>query len=176
MRGRPWFDLHPMSNEPDRTQHAIPYTIHGDDVRVHANSKVYVLTCSSALSRAPSDVSRLLVSALLSRLCVKTKVHGRVINRTIDKLHEMLAWSFSCLLKGTWPSHDHLGQPLTGWRAAKANTPLAGPWRTAFCHMRGDLECKARSLLLEQRIPVARKSLAIAPPKQDVERSRGVIQ
>ena len=139
-----WYQRHPMLAVPERMEHTVPYTLHGDDVRAHNNSKVYILTCSSALSRAPSDKSRLLVTSLLSRLCVKEHVHGLLVNRTADEVHRMISWSFGCLLEGKWPSRDWAGRKLRGRRAQRAGLSLAGPWRAAFVHMRGDLEFKAR--------------------------------
>ena len=35
---------------------------------------------------------------------------------TFDALFEVVAWSFRVLQTGFWPTHDHNGLPLTGWR------------------------------------------------------------
>ncbi len=134
-----------MLADAERMTHTVPYTLHGDDVRVHNNSKVYVITCSSALTRAPSKVSRLLVTAFLSRLSVKRTVGGRVLNQSIDEIHQTISHSSHCLLEGRWPRTDYKGRPFSGFRVDMAGRPLAGPWRAAFSHMRGDLEFKARA-------------------------------
>ena len=139
-----WVQKHPMLTELERMDFTVPFTLHGDDVQVQNNSKIYILQSSSALSRAPSNLSKLLVSAILSRTMVKNKFSGITINETADELHKMVADSFRVLLEGVWPYVDYLRRPYTGWRAKKAGTPLAGPWRAAFSHVRGDLEFKAR--------------------------------
>ena len=54
-----------------------------------------------------------------------------------------LKWNIDVLLSGQFPSHDHLGNPLTGRRAERRGE-LAGGWRAAFVGHTADCKEKVR--------------------------------
>ena len=54
-----------------------------------------------------------------------------------------LKWNVDVLLSGQFPSHDHLGKPLTG-RRAEMRGELAGGWRAAFVGHTADCKEKVR--------------------------------
>lgn len=57
--------------------------------------------------------------------------------KTMEPIWAAIAWSFNVALSGSWPSVDHEGRPLAGWRGKRAGQALCGgPF--ALTELRGD--------------------------------------
>ena len=131
-----WVREHPARRCGSRTLHdLIPISIHGDEVAYSKRSKGLVLSCTSDVSRACTLDKSLLILFLPADVCIK--------DITVDEVLSVLPWSFDCLMRGEFPTHDHLGRPFgpsDGWRFKMRRRRLMGHWRGAFSHVRNDLE------------------------------------
>ena len=76
---------------------------------------------------------RIWIAAFSKRVLCRCGCFGRC---TLDGIWDIVAWSMKALLVGRWPTLDHLGQPLTGWRREKAGQPFR--FRAAVIASRGD--------------------------------------
>ena len=90
----------------------------GDAAPLSKRESLYLLTY-----RVLSGVhrQRLWIAAISKRSLCQCGCFGRC---TFDAIFDHVSWSCLALVAGKWPSVDHLGRPLTGWRAEKAGTPL----------------------------------------------------
>lgn len=110
----------------------IPLGVHGDDAAFNKKDKLIVLNFNSVLKNRATIDSRLVITCLqYSRMLPMV---------TLRELYKVISWSFECLARGVWPAANHAGQPLNGWRAAKAGSRIAGPFSFVFSETRGDMK------------------------------------
>ena len=67
------------------------------------------------------------------------------------EIHQWQDWNIEVMLSGVHPTHDHLKNPMTGWRARLAGEPLAGGFRGAFTSWLGDGKEEARTHRLPRK-------------------------
>lgn len=137
-----WYQSHPAVQQGLDT--TIPMGFYGDGARFSQNDSMEAFCWNSILTAtvgSPLD-NRFLIA------CVPT---ARCLPWTLHQIAAPIAWSFSVLLDGTWPSADHLGRPWQprSLRAQRAGTQLAAGWRAAFVESRGDWEFQVRLYRLQ---------------------------
>ena len=128
-----WVQRHPVLTTGG-IKRVVPIILHGDDVQAMKYQNVGVIQWSSTLSPVFSTLkSRLLFAVVPYNLIVKGK--------TLVKLFEVLAWSFTHMLLGYFPVRGFNDEPFTdAWRSGRAGTPLADGWRAASYSHRADLQ------------------------------------
>ena len=132
--GQEWMKRHPVSEFRDQWNNFIPIGLHGDDVQtVRTSNKYKVLACTwnSCIGTA-------------RRYPIFVCPYIRMAPGTVDELLDVIRWSMTCLLAGTWPETDHTGEKfISGYRARNAGQPLDPSHhnhRGVFAQMRGDLK------------------------------------
>ena len=103
----------------------------GDSAPMSRNTSLFLLTF-----RILSGVhaQRYWVAAITKKIC-NCGCAGRC---TFDRLWEVVAWSCRVMISGVWPTHDHAGRLLVGWRADLARTGTPFAWRAAVVAKCGD--------------------------------------
>ncbi len=97
----------------------IPVGMHGDDAGVSAGEKVLVLTWGALTSAGGAPDTRIVFT-----MCQATEASkGATV---VPKIYKVLAWSFSALASGCWPTTDHEGAvfPPDSARGRRAGSPL----------------------------------------------------
>ena len=108
------------------------------------------MTWSSVLCRLESRLSRFLIAAV-------PLMHA--LDATLHKVYELTRWSFEAMLSGVFPDRDPEGNPWPAgsWRAARAGTRIAGPFRAVLAQVLGDWKWLKEAFKLKygyDRIPV----------------------
>jgi hypothetical protein len=115
------FHRHPIHADPHLYNKTVPIGVHGDDVADVRDDKVTVVTFGSVCGlRMNAWDSRFVFTILPYRLQV-----GR---ETLWAIFEIFMWSLQCAMSGTFPLHDHAGNPFPpgSWRRRVAGSPIAG--------------------------------------------------
>ena len=122
---------HPVRRLDNFRNRVIPIRLHGDGVPVGKakGRSMDLLTINSLTGNLGSSWDRtLMLVAMIDS--IKTK-GGPNNEQTMDKVWNILLWSFACCLQGTWPRLDWNKEPLQGWRAERAGQDLVG----GYCFM-----------------------------------------
>ena len=115
---------HPLLTNFDAT---IPIGIHGDAGSFSKQDSLMVLSWNSVLGSGTTRYKRFVITFI--RKSVYTKA-------TLDRIMEIVAWSFNTMAKGTPPAFDWSGRPLPS--SSSSSTTLAGPYTGVLCQVRGD--------------------------------------
>ena len=94
----------------------MPLALHGDGVPISGlgKSRVQTVTNWSWYSLVTSCVSTADSLIFVYAMCDKMRQHGETLDGTAHHFLMLLRWSFQCLFKGTWPTHDYLGNAPFG--------------------------------------------------------------
>ena len=126
-----WYRAHPGRHLVERhPRKCIPVRIWGDDAAATKDKSLYCLSVSSVVT--------LHLASLFSRMLIFAVTVGRFVN--LEPLWRMLLWSLQCLLDGIMPAVDHLNQPLTGERLAKAGLEVCAGLAFLLTQFTGDLK------------------------------------
>jgi hypothetical protein len=130
LAGEDWMKKHPLP-APDRPV-CVPISLWGDDGPFSKNDQLLVLSWTGCLATRSTMRSRFLFTVVPHR--------WKRAKRTTRELLEILRWSCDCLLNGTYPTHDHNGQPWPDADPRKmvAGRPLANGLRGAVTEIKGD--------------------------------------
>ena len=105
VRGAPWLADHPVYGlDSARQAKMVPFFMFGDDAAVFEHEKMCVMFAGSVMSDADSWDSRFLYSIM--------PYNWMIPGKTLEDMHQPLAWSFDCGFDGLYPHLDHLGSPL----------------------------------------------------------------
>ena len=140
-----WHARHPaVQQQPDPTMR-VPLGIHGDDAGMQGKAQVLCLTWGSLVRRLPTLDTRIAFTMI--------RVSDLVPNDTLQTVYDVLAWSFTALASGKFPSHDHEGVPFSRHhhpeRFAVAGKDLADGLLGVWGELRGDWKFLKEALLLE---------------------------
>jgi hypothetical protein len=124
---QPWARNNPFLVGHSASTTAIPLGLHGDDAQFVKSGKLLIMSLNGPLCRG-SD----------SRLVLTTVDWARCAPQTLDEVYAVIVWSFEVMGSGRWPSHNHLGQPLTGTRGSRAGKQLIGGRIAVWTETRGD--------------------------------------
>ena len=133
----PAWKTHPMKSTPQVWARCVPIALHGDGVPVAGVGRAWsksidIYNWSSLLSSGATKSHTFLIFGQYSKLNVHLERHD-----AFRVLCERLRWSFDCLQRGLWPTHDWAGRRIDD---ARAGTPLAEGWCAALWLVKGDLE------------------------------------
>ncbi|CAK8992493.1 Uncharacterized protein SCF082_LOCUS3127 [Durusdinium trenchii] len=141
MSKHPACENHQLLLEPGYARKTIPVHIHGDCVPCTGIGKVWskgllALHWTSALSNGSSKTNCFSLFTVFEKLVA----HGE--NGTVDRLFDLLSWSFNAMFHGVWPATDFQGKEYLPGSAAhkRAGPPLAGGSRCCVAGTLGDLE------------------------------------
>ena len=136
-----WADVHPAYGTHAQLNHRlIPLRMHGDDASVKSIHGRTLVIMSVHGEFGPQDP---LVSRLLCTIIYNDWV---VSGTTLWQIMKVWAWSFACLLAGTYPSADADGKPfpIGSRRFRLAGHAIAGSWRFVFAGALGDWSWHAK--------------------------------
>ena len=132
-----WYRLHPVI-AGTAAELCIPVGLHGDDAGVHGNEQVLVISWNGVTFHRPTLDSRIVFTMM--------KV-AQIIPETMQRVYEVLKWSFDALATGRFPAADPwekvFCEDYMPERARNAGRPLAERadgqyYRGAFAEFRGD--------------------------------------
>ena len=129
-----WVQQHPAFHSPSQLRRLLPISFHGDDVAFIKEDKGLCMSWTSDLCRSETWDGRFLMWFMPYNLLVK--------GRTVEALMAVVPYTMYWLQIGVFPDVNHLGEPFTeqdGWRFKMRGKPLAGGWRGAYSHTRGDM-------------------------------------
>ena len=112
----------------------VPLGLHADAVPFMAKMRDS-LYCVSWNFAGCSSSTRFLITCVPASAMVK--------ERTFDDIWRLVAWSFRCMMQGTWPTHKDDGSPFGNSRADALRVQKSGsPLRPHGClvQLRGDWE------------------------------------
>ena len=134
-----WLLSHPGRSHVERDPRScVGLRLWGDDAVATKQDSLYALSVAS--------VTTLHLTSLLSRILVFGIAVGRFVN--LEPLWRALTWALEACLSGVMPSHDHLGEPLTGRRAANAGKRVCKSLHFLLSEFTGDLKFLVETLLL----------------------------
>ena len=131
----PWAQRHPcFTSHRHLRRWTVPVRWHGDDASIKTmhGRKLCIFSVHSEFA-----VMNAIASRLLTWVCHDEQIVSGV---TLHELMAIVKWSFDCMLRGTHPDSDHLGQPWEpgSRRESLAGTLIAGGYRFAFQGSLGD--------------------------------------
>eukprot|EP00438_Fugacium_kawagutii_P010151 Skav200440 [mRNA] locus=scaffold559:16017:17858:- [translate_table: standard] len=149
----PLMHQHPIKRRKDWKRTVVPLSLHGDEVPVVGVGKIWsrsVLSFSwmsmvaNAMGAKGQDISFYIFGLFEKFACESSAT----CLGTMETVFEILFWSFDCLWKGVWPSHDHRGipWPRDSWQFHRAGRPLAGKFCAILLQLCGDLDYNAKWL------------------------------
>jgi hypothetical protein len=68
----------------------------------------------------------------------------KVKSVTDSEIVTFIIWNIKVMQSGIFPSTDHLGRPVEGYRATMAGKPLAAGWRATLTSTLSDLKEKVK--------------------------------
>jgi hypothetical protein len=126
-----WSAVHPVrAKSREDLSKALPIMLHGDEGTGHKKRGLFILQWGPVLGGGTNVLdSRLLITVIPSRLCVKGP---RKRNLTLDTVYRFVTWSIAQMLDGGWPRQG----PVI--RRGRAGTQLAGGFTAAWAGLKGD--------------------------------------
>lgn len=142
-RRDPRIRYHEMIKRKNWITKAIPISYHGDAVPCLSIGKAGTksLDVTSWQSLLASGQSSLLVKNFINGMFEQSKVKQADIN-TEKELGEVILWSLRALATGTWPTHNHRGEPYdpTSAEGLLADTDLADGYFCIMWLLKSDLD------------------------------------
>ena len=143
----PALDNHPVKQKKHFRTHALPMTMHGDEVpcmgvgKIWSRSVLNFSWCSllaNALGGKMADIM-LYIWGCFEKFCIQTTDNTL---GTMDSFYRILAWSFQALYQGIWPKTDWRGFtfPDGSINAKRAGKSLAGGYSGVLLFLCGDLD------------------------------------
>ncbi len=144
MSGVCYMQGHPVLQDPGRWQDTIPLGFHGDGAAFTKLDKLMAFSWNGILGPGGGQRldSRYMICAVPMTWLLTGQVDGATFPTTLYQLTVPIAWSFACLMSGTYPRTDHLLRewPRGSRRAMLAGSQIAGQWRAVLLDFRGDWE------------------------------------
>ncbi|HIF94878.1 MAG TPA: hypothetical protein EYQ60_17410 [Myxococcales bacterium] len=141
VRGSVQFMTHPVRHRPNFMTRCIPLTLHGDGTPVVGIGKAWgrlmdIWSWTSILATGPTILRAFMVFCLHTAIqCV------RAGHNTLDVVFKKMAWSFTAMWVGKWPTHDWNGGPMHyPARGPSGGDDLAGGFFCAIWALIGDLD------------------------------------
>lgn len=142
--GEHWYAQHPARAEVESEGGArhIPGRLFGDDGHVGLR-KIGLLHWSSCVASMMTRKTRFPIAVVSGDTSLGPPTENPIL--------EAVVWSWKVAATGVFPTRDHLGAPMTGWRKRMAGQQIAGGFKLLFCQMLGDWQWLAKVLSLETK-------------------------